>query len=122
MNETHHRECSILMKANARGLRKKSTPQEQMLWRRLRSNRIGIKFRRQVVIDNKYVVDFVCLEKKLVVEVDGSQHAESTKDLERTTYLQQQGFEVLRFWNNEINKHLEACLEVIYKRCTEGYN
>jgi len=101
----------------ARTLRRRSTPQEAILWRYLRNRRLGAKFRRQLTIDNKYVVDFVCLEKKIIIEVDGSQHSQNPTDADRTKYLKRRGFDVLRFWNNEIDNQLLACLEVIYNKC-----
>lgn len=110
-----HRVCSKPMQRRAHHLRRQMTPHEQILWRWVRNNRLGAKFRRQVIIDDKYIVDFVCLEKKLVLEIDGSQHASSMHDEQRTAYLQERGFTVLRFWNNEIDRNLPACLEMIYK-------
>ncbi len=101
----------------SRALRKSSTPQERILWSRLRNNRFGVKFRRQAVIDDIYIVDFLCVEKNLVIEIDGSQHAENEADLGRTAYLEKRGFKVIRFWNNEINTKLHSCLEVIYTCC-----
>ena len=101
----------------SRVLRKGATPQEKILWSRLRNNCFGVKFRRQVVIDDIYIVDFLCVEKNLVIEIDGSQHAESKTDLERTAYLEKRGFKVLRFWNNEVNTNLQGCLEAIYACC-----
>ena len=105
------------MRALARKFRSNSTSQESILWRQLRDRRLGVKFRRQVTIGNKYIVDFVCLEKHLIVEIDGSQHAEKKTDIIRTRYLEQCGFRVLRFWNNEINKNLQACLDLIFYYC-----
>jgi len=101
----------------SRALRRNATPQERILWGHLRDKRLGVKFRRQAVIDDKYIVDFVCLEKNLIIEVDGSQHAENEMDLVRTEYLQKRGFKVLRFWNKEINTSLQSCLETIYACC-----
>jgi very-short-patch-repair endonuclease len=72
------------------------------LWSILRAKRLaGWKFKRQEQID-RYIVDFVCFRARLIVEADGSQHAESTADAQRDAYLFDQGFRVLRFWNNEI--------------------
>jgi len=83
-------------------LRKQLTDAELKLWRRLKGEQLGVKFRRQHPFQ-RFVLDFVCLEKHLVVEVDGGQHAEMlTADQERTALLQQAGFTVLRFWNNEV--------------------
>jgi very-short-patch-repair endonuclease len=95
-----------------RTLRKIQTPQEVILWSRLRNNQIGVKFRRQYPI-GKYIVDFYCLEYKLVIEIDGSQHFEDnalTYDEERTKFLRIQGCAVLRFPNNEINANIDGVL------------
>jgi len=79
----------------------------------------GNRFRRQQPIA-PYIVDFVCFEKKLIVELDGGQHAEqSAYDAERTTWLESQGFRVLRFWNNQILMEIEAVKEVIWKELVE---
>ncbi|MBN8886960.1 MAG: DUF559 domain-containing protein [Rudaea sp.] len=87
----------------ARGLRERSTDCERELWRHLRHRRLdGYKFRRQFPIVG-YVVDFVCLEKKLIVELDGSQHAEQkVYDGRRTEILKKNGYRVTRFWNNAL--------------------
>ncbi len=111
-----HRTYSHKMQGCARTLRKNSTECEQKLWRRLRNNGMGVKFRRQVAIDDKYIVDFVCLEKKLIIEVDGSQHAENPEDEQRTDYLQKHGFTVLRFWNREVAQQMQMCLDRIYNQ------
>lgn len=102
----------------ARNLRKRFTEAENLLWRYLRSRQLeGLKFRRQQPIGN-YIVDFVCFDKGLVIEVDGGQHAiEIEKDSERDKWLKGQKFEVLRFWNNEVLTHIEEVLEVIRERC-----
>jgi len=77
----------------------------------------GLKFRRQQTIDN-YIVDFVCFENRIIIEVDGGQHAaENNKDRERDTYLQRYGFKVLRFWNNEVLQNTKGVLEVIRDAC-----
>jgi very-short-patch-repair endonuclease len=97
--------------------RKRPTNAEQLLWKHLRLKQMeGFKFRRQQPIDN-YIVDFVCLEKRIVVEVDGGQHAtQNEEDIVRDTYLQQQGFYVLRFWNNEVLQNINGVLEDISDR------
>ena len=102
----------------ARNLRNRFTEAEKLLWRYLRGRQLeGLKFRRQQLIGN-YIVDFVCFEKGLVIEVDGGQHAiEIEKDSERDKWLKGQKFEVLRFWNNEVLTHIEEVLEVIRERC-----
>jgi very-short-patch-repair endonuclease len=100
----------------ARNLRKNLTEAEKALWSRLRLKQIsGHRFRRQVPI-GAYVADFVCLEKRLIVEVDGGQHAEQTvHDHERTNWLRSQRFNVLRFWNHQVLQEMESVLEVIEK-------
>ena len=86
------------MKAKAKQLRKNSTQAETWLWRQLRNRQLaGCKFRRQHAI-GPYIVDFVCLEKQLVIELDGGQHQDqSSYDEQRTRYLNSLGFQVLRF-------------------------
>ncbi len=91
-------------------LRKSATPQEVILWSRLRKKQLGYKFKRQYSI-GKYVVDFCCPERKLIIELDGWQHRQENNngyDEERTRYLKNLGFVVLRFWNNEVNKNLSG--------------
>jgi len=86
------------------------------MWRHLRGKRLeGFKFRRQEPIGN-YVADFVCYEKRIIVEVDGGQHC-SEKDSERDKWFEGQGFKVLRFWNNEVLKNIQGVWEVIRKHC-----
>jgi very-short-patch-repair endonuclease len=102
---------SVNSLAKTRKLRNCSTPQEIIFWSRVRAKRYkGLKFKRQYLI-GKYIVDFICLEKKIIIELDGFQHKEENQeryDKERTKYLERQGFSILRFWNNEINNDLEG--------------
>jgi very-short-patch-repair endonuclease len=102
----------------AKNLRKRPTNAEKLLWRHLRAKQMeGFKFRRQQPIGN-YVVDFVCFDKRIVVEVDGGQHAiQRDKDIERDSYLIKNGFKVLRFWNNEVLQNIEGVLGEIRKSC-----
>jgi len=104
----------------ARRLRTACTDAELALWQRLRARRLAqLKFRRQFPVSG-YVVDFACLEVKLVVEVDGGQHAERvTEDAQRTAVLEKNGFRVLRFWDNDVLKDLDAVLAEIL-RCVEA--
>ena len=99
---------------NAKTLRRNLTDTEQKLWYHLRAHRfMGRKFKRQKPI-GRYVVDFVCLEEKLIIELDGGQHAESAEyDQERDSWLRSQGYTVLRFWNNEMMNEMEGVLEKI---------
>ena len=98
----------------ARSLRRRQTDAERLLWRHLQSKQLeGFKFRRQAPI-GKYIVDFVSFERKLIVEVDGGQHAvEIEKDQERENWLFTQGFNTVKFWNNEVLQNLEGVLEAI---------
>lgn len=104
--------------ARTRTLRKNQTPQEVILWSRLRTKRFhGLKFRRQHSL-GRYIVDFLCLEKKLIIELDGWQHKEERQegyDQERTKFLENCGFRVLRFWNNEVNDNLDGVIFEIEK-------
>ncbi|MCH8861283.1 MAG: endonuclease domain-containing protein, partial [Proteobacteria bacterium] len=85
----------------------------QRLWAAVRNRQIaGLKFRRQVAI-GQYIVDFVAFEARMIVEVDGGQHADSTADVRRTAYLEAQDFRVIRFWNNEILQNLDGVLQSI---------
>jgi very-short-patch-repair endonuclease len=100
----------------ARGLRKSHTDAELLLWKYLRTRQMdGVKFRRQQPI-GKYIVDFVSFEKRIVIEVDGGQHSEEV-DKERDQWLNNEGFKVLRFWNNEVLKNIEGVFELIRDRC-----
>ncbi len=95
-------------------LRHGQTEAERVLWQRLRDRRLqGWKFRRQYRI-GRYIADFSCLEKRLVVELDGSQHLEATEhDALRTRFLEARGFRVLRFWNDDVLRETDAVLDTI---------
>ena len=98
----------------ARGLRSRQTDAEAKLWWHLRNRTpSGFKFRRQAPM-GPYIVDFVCLERSLIVEADGSQHADSKSDKERDRYFTGRGYRVLRFWNREILHETESVLESIH--------
>ena len=101
----------------AKVLRKNSTDAENWLWRQLRAKRFGNhKFKRQQPL-GKFIVDFVCFDAKLVIELDGGQHAEqAVEDAARVAWLERQGFHVLRFWNNELMTNLEGVLAQILKK------
>ncbi len=105
-----------LTKAKARDLRKNPTDAERFLWQYLRLRQFGgNKFRRQQPL-GPYIVDFVCLEKRVVIEIDGGQHVEQAAyDAARTAWLEANGFRVLRFWNNEVLKQIQAVKEAIWK-------
>lgn len=100
----------------ARRLRKQMTPQEVKLWVHLRSWRArGFHFRRQAPRE-KFIVDFICIKHRLVVEVDGGQHnfdEHARRDAKRDAHFMRDGYRVLRFWNNEVDGNLEGVLTVI---------
>ncbi len=100
----------------AKNLRNNSTDTEKYLWKYLRGRQLeGFKFRRQQLI-GKYIVDFVNLERKIIIEVDGGQHSENKKDKLRDRWLKEQKYEVLRFWDNEVFINVEGVLEVIKEK------
>ena len=100
--------------ARAKWMRANPTEAERKIWAILRGKRLtGFKFRRQVIID-WYIVDFINFDHRLIIEADGSQHAESEYDERRDAFLKRQGFTVLRFWNNEILNNSDGVTEAIW--------
>ena len=110
--------------ARARDLRVSSTDAEKKLWHQLRDRQLlGFKFRRQQPFKHCFL-DFVCEEQKLVIELDGGQHNEAPnlrRDAVRTASLEEAGWRVLRFWNNEVNENIEGVLEVIAQALTRNH-
>jgi len=104
------------MTGRARRLRNNATDAEMLLWRGLRGKQMaGHKFRRQYPVA-PYIVDFVCLDAKLVVELDGGQHSEQLAyDGRRDAYIRSCGFRVLRYWNDQVMTEMQAVLEDIYR-------
>ena len=104
----------MALRENAKHLRTHMTDAEARLWYHLRGHRfMGLKFKRQKPI-GRYIVDFVCLECFLIIELDGGQHAEQRQmDQVRDGYLQERGYQVLRFWNHQVLGEMEAVLERI---------
>ena len=102
----------------ARDLRKNMTPQERKLWNIIRNKHFyGYRFRRQFPIE-RYIVDFICREKRVIIELDGGQHNQPEDvqyDNERTAFLTSEGYQVVRFWNNDIDKNLQG----VYKKLQE---
>ena len=97
----------------ARGLRRSLTKQEFLLWRHLRNRQLeGFKFVRQEPI-GPYYADFACRERHLIVEVDGSQHLESTRDMRRDKALAALGYRVIRVWNNDVLTNMDGILEML---------
>jgi len=101
-------------------LKRNATPAEQFIWSLLRNRKLGqFKFRRQQVIE-RFIVDFVCYEKRLIIELDGGQHFQAEEyDNYRTKYLESQGFRVMRFWNVDICGDAEKILEKILAKLLE---
>ena len=96
--------------------RRTLTDAERALWRRLRYRQLrGFRFRRQAPI-GPYIVDFVCFERRLVIEVDGGQHAQAEEaDRERSRWLEGEGFRVLRFWNHHVLQAPDAVMEAVWE-------
>ena len=113
MDEYNHNNIKL-----AKTLRKNITKQEYKLWEIIRAGRFyGYKFKRQTPVGN-YIVDFVCRQEKIILEIDGRQHNEDENvinDNERTAYLNSKGYKVYRFWNNEIDKNIDG----IYQKLKE---
>ncbi len=105
----------------AKAMRNDATKAENMLWQALHGRQLeGFKFKWQVPIDG-YILDFVCFEARLIVEVDGAQHAESTKDVARDAYFSKQGFRTVRVWNYEVTTNLEGvCLTILAELKNSG--
>jgi len=109
-------EVNIMLEL-AKKLRRESTEAEQLIWHFLRNkNFCGCRFKRQHII-KPYIVDFVCLGHKLIIEVDGSQHLDNQKyDNNRTKYLESLGYCVIRFWNNDVLQNTCLVLETIFNK------
>lgn len=106
--------------ANARNLRRESTDAERRLWARLRGRQIqDLKFRRQHPIP-PYVADFCCVERHLIIELDGSQHT-APLDADRTARLERDGWNVIRFWNNDVLLRTDAVPEAIIQELAGAY-
>ena len=105
---------------HAKELHRNPTPAETKLWAQLRAHRLGnIHFRNQHAIGN-YVVDFCAPRKKLIIELDGSQHLEQGDyDAERTAFFESKGYRILRFWNNDVMNDLNAVLKVIWSALSD---
>lgn len=106
-------------KTYIKNLRQNQTDAEKVLWFNIRAKRFqGLKFKRQQAID-KYIVDFVCFDRKLILEIDGGQHNDNLeigKDRIRTRYLESRGFKVIRFWNNDVLINTDLVLEEILRQ------
>ncbi|MHC2623335.1 very-short-patch-repair endonuclease [Bradyrhizobium huanghuaihaiense] len=111
--EPSHRPVPKHLRQFAKNMRHKPTDAEAAMWRLLRDRRLSAyKFRRQVPFKN-YILDFVCFDQRLVIEIDGSQHAESHRDATRDDALSAEGFSVERYWNNDVLQRPVSVLEDI---------
>jgi very-short-patch-repair endonuclease len=101
-------------------MRREPTDAEAKMWRLLRDRRLAqFKFRRQVPFQN-FILDFVCFEKRLIVEIDGSQHADSQRDTAREAVLLAEGFRIARYWNNDVLQRPTAVLEDVLAKLVEN--
>jgi len=114
---TFHRSVPFLAKTRARDMRHEPTEAEKALWRLLRDRRLAeMKWRRQFPLGD-FIVDFVCLEHRFIVECDGAQHADSPRDANRDEWLNAQGFTIARFWNHEVLRESANVMDTILARC-----
>lgn len=100
----------------ARAMRADSTKAENVLWQALCNKQLeGLKFKRQVPLDG-FILDFVCFDARLIVEVDGGQHSEAARDLARDRHFEAEGFRIIRFWNDEVLKNFDGvCLTILHE-------
>jgi very-short-patch-repair endonuclease len=115
----HHRPTAKRIRTFAKKMRRETTDAEAAMWRLLRGRRFQLfKFRRQAPFQN-LILDFVCFEKRFVVEIDGSQHADSERDAARVAFLTAEGFRIARYWNNDVLQQPTAILEDILAKLAE---
>ena len=115
----HHRPTSKRIRDFAKKMRRAPTEAEAAMWRLLRDRRLAkVKFRRQVPFQN-FILDFVCFEQCIIVEIDGSQHATSDRDAAREAILAAEGFRTVRYWNNDVLQRPSAVLEDILVKLVE---
>jgi very-short-patch-repair endonuclease len=115
-----HKRTTPKIFGRAKQLHREMTPAEAKLWAHLRAHRMGdVHFRNQHAIGN-YIVDFCAPRKKLIIELDGSQHLEQEEyDEERSVFLKSKGYRILRFWNNEVLNNTDSVLTAIWNTLTE---
>ncbi len=111
-----HRDIPQRHRTFARSMRRDSTKAENVLWQTLRNRQLGgLKFKRQAPLDG-YILDFVCFEARLIVEVDGGQHGQSQHDVARDRHFAAQGFLTMRMWNDEVLGNLDGiCLTILHE-------
>jgi very-short-patch-repair endonuclease len=115
----HHRPTAKRIRNFAKKMRREPTDAEAGMWRLLRDRRLALfKFRRQVPFQN-FILDFVCFERRMIIEIDGSQHASSARDTAREAILMAEGFRIERYWNNDVLQRPSAVLEDILAKLAE---
>jgi very-short-patch-repair endonuclease len=114
-----HRPTAKRIRNFAKKMRHEPTDAEAAMWRLLRDRRFALhKFRRQVPFQS-FILDFVCFEKRIIIEIDGSQHASSERDTARDAILTAEGFRIARYWNNDVLQRPSAVLEDILAKLAE---
>jgi very-short-patch-repair endonuclease len=112
----HHRPAANRLRGNARNMRRAATDAEAAMWHLLRDRRFSsVKFRHRAPFQN-YILDFVCFDRKLVIEIDGSQHLDSERDEKRDAVLAHEGFRVIRCWNNDVLQRRTPVVEDLFAR------
>jgi len=115
----HHRPGNKRIRHFAKKMRREPTDAEGAMWRLLRDRRLlQFKFRRQVPFQN-FILDFVCFDRRLVIEIDGSQHASSERDNVRDLLLSAEGFQIARYWNNDVLRQPTSVLEDILAKLAD---
>jgi very-short-patch-repair endonuclease len=112
----HHRPAAKRIRTYARDMRRTATLAEAAMWQLLRDRRFSkVKFRRQVPFQN-YILDFGCFERRLIIEIDGSQHLDSNRDERRDAVLASDGFQIIRYWNNDVLQRRNVVLEDLFAK------
>ena len=114
-----HRAITKRIRDFAKAMRREPTDAEAAMWRLLRNRRLALfKFRRQVPFQS-FILDFVCFQRRFIIEIDGSQHASRERDASRDAVLIAKGFQIARYWNNDVLQNPSVVLEDIFARLTE---
>jgi len=112
----HHRPAEKRIRTYARDMRRAATDAEAAMWHLLRNRHFSqVKFSRQVPFQN-YILDFVCFERRLIIEIHGSQHLDSKRDERRDAVLAREGFQIIRYWNNDVLQRRNAVLEDLFAK------
>ena len=110
---TDRRQRRAPLTVNAKRMRREPTPAELKFWYQVRDRRLeGFKFRRQVPI-GRFIADFICIEHRLIIEIDGGQHAGSEKDARRDAHMASSGYRILRFWNADVLTNMDGVIDTV---------